>query len=324
MAFRLDPPQSMQSQIQRLAVDRIESALERLSKIDTSEPAGEIEAKSTSAAHVHAVRRRCKQVRALARLVRPALGDDFAPFNSAVRDAARALAPLRNAHVSEQLLQALDTAPTTEVDAHRLTDTANDLPAMVDTARQELRLARRLVENWQLPDGFAPLASGLERTYRRGQRGLATARLDPSDDNLHEWRKDVKDLWYQLRLIEPVAPSMIKPMIEQLDTLGEDLGHHHDISLLIDGLTQERHHVNEREPKHPGATPQAARALLDIQMAADRADDAQHQLGRAAGRIGATIYAESPSAFITRINAYWDITAHAGPEPDDPSTRRRL
>ncbi len=322
MAFRLDPPQSTQLQIQQLAVERIESALVHLSKIDTlvgveadgGASTSETEAKSRNASHVHAVRRRCKQVRALARLVRPSLGDDFAPFNTAVRDAARALAPLRNAHVSEQLREALDAATAAEGTLRASPAEAGDLTAAVDDARHHLRAARRLIECWELPDGFTPLASGLERTYRRGRRGLTTTRLDPSAEHLHEWRKDVKDLWYQLRLIERVAPSVLDPLIEQVGRLGEDLGHHHDITLLLDGLAEEHRFITKRERKKPGRVPDAAGALADIQRAADRADDAQHRLGLSAGRIGATVYAETPSAFIERITAYWDITADQGPE----------
>ncbi len=317
MAFRIDPPQSTQSQVQRLAADRIDNALEHLSKIGTADD-------SAAAAHVHAVRRRCKQVRALARLVHPALGDDFAPFNLAVRDAARALAPARNAHVSEQLLRALDTTERDDTASGKATpdDVRTDIGDAVDNARDLLRTAGRLAAAWELPDGFAAFAGGLERTYRRGRAGLDATRTDPTADHLHEWRKDVKDLWYQLRLLEPIAPSMLGPLIEQIDMLGEDLGHHHDITLLIEGLETERRHVKKRRRKHPDQVPDAARALADIDLATDRAEAALHHLGRSAIRTGATIYAERPAHFISRLGAYWDITADAGPEAS-AATRNR-
>ncbi|MEZ5376629.1 MAG: CHAD domain-containing protein [Acidimicrobiales bacterium] len=302
MAFRLDPPQSTCFQIQHLAVDRLENALEHLSKITADEPASAV-------THVHAVRRRCKQVRAVARLVRPALGKDFAPFNQTVRDAARALAPLRNAHVAEGLLRALD-APETTTDIPA--PSFDEVASAVDGARQHLRLARRLVEQWALPDGFGPLGSGLERTYRRGRRGWEVASGDPTTAHLHEWRKDVKDLWYQLRLLRAIAPSMLDPFIDQLDVVGEDLGHHHDITLLLDGLANERRHLEKRRKKDPDA--QVAAALADVELAADRADDARHQLGRSALRNGSTVFAEEPAPFVARIEAYWDITNRSGPE----------
>lgn len=307
MPFRLDPPRSTQYQVQHLAIDRLDSALEHLGSLRSGD--GDV------ASHVHAVRRRCKQVRALARLVRPALGDDFAPFNGAVRDAARALAPLRNAHVSEQLRQALDAETAGELRPPAGDDPDDDLAVATELARHQLRLARGFVEQWQLPDGFAPLASGLERTYRRGRRGLASAQTDPTSEAFHEWRKDVKDLWYQLRLIESIAPSMLDPFIDQLGELGEDLGHHHDITMLIDGLASEQRYIIERLEDRRQPSPDADRALADIELAADRAAESQHQLARSAARAGATLYAEAPTDFLTRIAAYWDITARFGPEP---------
>ena len=61
------------------------------------------------------------------------------------------------------------------------------------------------------------LAGGLEATYRRGQRGMRRARRDTDEARMHEWRKGVKYLWYQMRLLEPTAPSMLSPMVDRLD-----------------------------------------------------------------------------------------------------------
>ena len=48
---------------------------------------------------MHDVRKRCKEVRSVgARLVRSSIGDEYGKFNGRVRDAADALAPIRDAH----------------------------------------------------------------------------------------------------------------------------------------------------------------------------------------------------------------------------------
>lgn len=39
---------------------------------------------------------------------------------------------------------------------------------------------------------------------------MAQAQAKPSVENLHEWRKRVKDLWYQVRLLTPLWPGMLK------------------------------------------------------------------------------------------------------------------
>ncbi|RLE25761.1 MAG: hypothetical protein DRJ50_02285, partial [Actinobacteria bacterium] len=62
MTYVLTPAQSMQSDIRRVATERLDDAIELLSGLTTSTPA-EIEQ------GVHEVRKRCKEVRGLARLV---------------------------------------------------------------------------------------------------------------------------------------------------------------------------------------------------------------------------------------------------------------
>ncbi len=313
VAFRLVPPQSTDQQLRALAQGRIDSALDHLERFEDSH----------DDVHVHTVRRRCKQVRALARLIRPALGDDYAPFNSAIRDAARALAPLRNAQVSHELRQSFEptTTPTQAASAATTPEpAAKHEGAAIEITRRELRRARHLVEGWDLHDesdahGFGLMAPGIERTYRRGRHGVDQARRDPTDESLHEWRKDVKDLWYQLRLMQPIAPSVLDPMIAQVDQLGKLLGHHHDIDLLLVGLATERKYVKKRRREGASTKAETRSALDDIRQATDRATDTQDRLEAEALRRGATIYAERPTAFVARIAAYWDSTTRWGPEP---------
>ena len=45
-------------------------------------------------------------------------------------------------------------------------------------------------------------AEALTRTYVRGRDDFKTVLEDPTSENLHEWRKRVKDLWYQEQLLE--------------------------------------------------------------------------------------------------------------------------
>src|SRR5215475_2007881 len=49
---------------------------------------------------IHSIRKRCKKLRGLLRLVRPSLGDTYERENAYFRDVARALSPLRDVHVT--------------------------------------------------------------------------------------------------------------------------------------------------------------------------------------------------------------------------------
>ena len=90
MPFVLDPNRPVDIEIRRVTRERLSEAVQLLDGL-TDADALEIERA------VHDVRKRCKQVRAAARLVRSALGDDFEPFNAMVRLAADELAPIREA-----------------------------------------------------------------------------------------------------------------------------------------------------------------------------------------------------------------------------------
>ena len=91
MPFVLDPNRPVDVEIRRVTRERLNEAVRLLDSVHDAD-ALEIERV------VHDVRKRCKEVRATARLVRSALGDDFDRFNATVRSAAEELAPIRDAH----------------------------------------------------------------------------------------------------------------------------------------------------------------------------------------------------------------------------------
>ena len=70
--------------------------------------------------------------------------------------------------------------------------------------RQLERVEARL-SKWPL-DGITwkQICGAVEKIYKRGQRGLAKTIKKPVPENFHAWRKRVKDLWYQLRILQPL------------------------------------------------------------------------------------------------------------------------
>ena len=96
MAYRIEPSASTQDEVQRVAAERLGAAIVLLDGLRGSSPAQIEEA-------VHDVRKRCKETRGLARLVRPALGDDFRRLNHTVRDAANELSSMRDARAAVHL-----------------------------------------------------------------------------------------------------------------------------------------------------------------------------------------------------------------------------
>lgn len=64
MAYRIDPGADLQEELRAIARDQVEAALS-----DLSDPTDDV------VAAVHDCRKRCKKLRGLVRLVRPALGE---------------------------------------------------------------------------------------------------------------------------------------------------------------------------------------------------------------------------------------------------------
>ncbi len=94
---------------------------------------------------------------------------------------------------------------------------------------------RGRVLSWPLNgDGWDLIGPGLQRTYRRRRKRLRDVEGNATVTNLHEWRKRVKDLWYQLRLIRRAEPELFGHLVRDADDLADHLGVDHDLALLRD------------------------------------------------------------------------------------------
>lgn len=261
---------------------------------------------------VHEVRKRCKEVRALARLVREPIGSEYDRFNQLVRDAANELSPIRDAHAVLGALDDLraardcDRDPELEVVRWTQAEAAADATSHIRGGDPRIQLAhgllvkaRRRVSRWDIDEGAAWLRSGLTATYGRGRRGLRQAEKRDADERMHEWRKSVKTLWYQVRLVEAAAPSVLSPLIAHLDELADALGDDHDLSVLVERL--------EADPRRFGGKPA-------VKTAVSLARSEQAELRQRAFRLGASVYAEPTSAFVDRLESYWKTTLRRGPE----------
>ncbi|MFW2382608.1 MAG: CHAD domain-containing protein [Acidimicrobiales bacterium] len=305
MAYVLEPTEPVSREVRAVVSERLSEAISILSGLEGAEPE-EIERA------VHDVRKRCKEVRAAARLVRSSIGREFAPFNAIVKEAADTLGPIRDAHAVLSTFDDLRSAQNQDDDsdlaevrtgqadaAAEATRTVHGGDPRIKKAQTLLVSARKRVKRWKIGKGFAPLASGLERTYKQGRRDLRRARSKPTDHNLHEWRKSLKTLWYQTRLIERAAPSMMGSFVATLDDVAEALGDDHDLAVLVERLS---------------AKPERFGGKRNVKEAIRLARSQQKDLRRRAFRLGATVYAESPAAFTTRMGSYWNITRRNGPE----------
>ncbi len=233
--LRLDEP--LAAGLSRVACEQIDSVSSRLGDSAT-----------VGAADVHESRKSLKRLRALTRLLRPALGEEaYERENGDLRDAARHLAGARDAEVMVLTLDALlsQDAKGAGPDAYAALraylqaerkDAATHLLTDAGPARRaaaDLEPVRERASHWLSADAdFAAIEPGLRRIYREGRERGRVARHRDCPEQLHDWRKRVKDLRYCAELLAPIDPERLANVLAKTDRLGEMLGDEHDVSVI--------------------------------------------------------------------------------------------
>jgi len=109
----------------------------------------------------------------------------------------------------------------------------------------------------------------------------------------HEWRNDVKYFWYQIELLRKLWPGHLKDLAGEIKDLVDYLSDDHDLALLRKrALSEAKNEKNEKD----GHAYEALLALIDKRRA---------ELETQACFLGQRIYAETPSAFSSRVHEYW-------------------
>jgi CHAD domain-containing protein len=199
---------------------------------ELEELAAELRNPSDVDTEVHTTRKGIKRLRAFLRLARRPIGrNTYRTENAALRDAARLIAPARDALVLIETAAAVG-APHAVLEVlaagHQEAITELERGVRIDAADRLRSAALRWRHvAWDGPDA-ASVRVGLAETYRRGLADLASVQSDPTDTAFHGWRRRVKYIRYQLETIG-VAPGFTKPFT----LLGDDLGLEHDNTVLI-------------------------------------------------------------------------------------------
>ena len=284
-AYRLSEGEPLPEGIALVARGRIDHAsAELLGKTD-----------STAEEAVHEARKDLKKLRALLRLARGELGEDtFRRENTCFRDAGRELAGVRDDDVLLDTLNSLDLSAEMElelrkkIEAHRATGGEDGRATASGGVVVMLREARGRVEDWPLErDSFDALNQGLRRSYRRGRRDFRAARSDPTVEALHEWRKRVKDLWYHHALLRSLWPPVMQAFGNQAHELANQLGDDHDLAVLAEWVHE-----------HADSDPVFFEAV----------DARRAELQSRAMHLGERLYADKPSAYVSRLRRLWEAS----------------
>lgn len=251
---------------------------------------------------VHEFRKHLKKLRAALRLVADEVGQD--PHEQAdrcIRDIAKMVSGLRDAHVRWQtVVQLGENFPKRvfgkvfrRVEDLLSMELVSFTAAYADWKKQvvpKLSTVEEQIEGWRFKDlTWKRVCGAVAKTYRRGQKKLAKTLEDPDPERFHAWRKEVKDLLYQLRLLSPLNRVVLEEIVRDAKTLGELLGQQHDLVFLLSRLEMERKNESLREP----------RTRLD-ELIRKRIK----RLQRDATELGRCFYAEPAKAFAKRISIF--------------------
>lgn len=296
MGYKLKRKRTVQKSVRRIAREQIDKAI---AEID--------DPKLDRHVAVHQVRKRCKKLRALVRLVRPALGRTYKHENVRFRDLARSLAGMRDeqsiVEALEGLLKTLDETERKKYDGvlaelHARRDkvaasTDHDPDVLLADARRALEHAHHDVGDWQLDaKGFKAVRGGFAKTYKRGRKGAKQAFKSDDAGDFHEWRKRLKYHTNHLKLLRPLWPRVNEAWYYESKALSDILGDDHDLAML-DALL-------ESEGKNLTATRTRSGLRKIIRKE-------QQLLRKKAWQVGGRLYAEKPKALKRRWESYWPV-----------------
>jgi hypothetical protein len=296
MAREFDPSRRPDQEVRRTVRRLVRDAIALLqAAIDESAPTTADEPVDLTVA-VHIARRNCKEVRALIRLVTDVDHGPVGRLDRVARDAGRTLAPVRETHVAAAIAErtsgtnAGPGGPGTSPSSCQVPD---EHRVAVEAAIAQLERALELTAEIRIGAPADALYRGLRHTYGRSRRAFERARRRPTPRRLHRWRTWNKRLWYQVRFLAVTAPSVLAPLADVLDLVGEMLGDVHDLDVFLAG-------------DDASSLSEAQREMIERQRS---------ELGERAIRWGATIHAEAAPAFAERLVRLWRNAAEQGPEP---------
>lgn len=257
---------------------------------------------------IHDFRVAMKRWRAFLRLVEPFVGDEARALRHEAALLTRGLGASRDAQAAhDAFADIVKAAAKNGRPGNGLGDTARKAIAgklaslrgaaeerALDKAAQQrlteaIARAQAQTAQWPLETvAFADLAAGLSRSYRRARRRRPDDWTKASDEELHELRKAVVALRYQVEIVKPLWPKMWRTFAAELQRLRAQLGKANDLAVL-GGFIRARSPLSRWRKQIAG-------------HAAARRDRHTERAQRIAGRV----FSETPRAFRRRLLALWE------------------
>jgi len=204
---------------------------------------------------VHDVRTRLKRSRAALDLIGGPVGKKGGKTakrtDRRLRNRGRRLARPRDVVVQAHTFRILGTRLSRELPPgllERMRDVGEQMRNKLDETSVEkelrrtaksLRKLRRRLRKLPVKHGQRAIGNGITETYREARRALAVVHKAPTPERFHDWRKRVKLLSNELKIVGRAVPELATRYLEKVEKLGEILGQVHDLDCAA--ATAERH-----------------------------------------------------------------------------------
>ena len=285
MAFELDQRKHLEDELTKIVRRELRKTIDALASRQ----------KTAFDDVIHEARKSVKKVRAIIGLLEQAGAELPRKDHKQLKRAARALSRLRD---SRAIVDSLDgvrreyskqlPAQTYSMLRRALVGSRNRETArarhdgIVADAASRLTKARTSAKSWTSPSiDVASMVAIIAGSYRRSRKAMKRSRTTKQSATFHRWRKEVKTLWYQLRLAKPLMTGAAA-VIAKLKRLETELGEDHNLVVL-------------------GATLRGCRELrskrADTRQVERLATRMRQPLRRRAFKIGGRVFARKPRAF---------------------------
>jgi CHAD domain-containing protein len=250
---------------------------------------------------VHESRKTVKKVRAVAAFLTQAGAKLPRRDRERLKSAARALARIRDSAAIVDTFDRVRRRYPGQLPEHTYGIIRRSLVAVRDErearaqhdgavaeAAGHLEKARKSAKEWTAPSiDWSGMVAILAASYRQSRDAMQRARETGQSATLHRWRKEVKTLWYQLRLAGRLT-SGVAPLVAQLKRLETELGDDHNLVVLA-------------------ATLRGCRDLplmrAEMRQIGRLAARMRQPLGRRAFALGRRIHLRKPKAFARWLRA---------------------
>ncbi|HEX4566120.1 MAG TPA: CHAD domain-containing protein [Vicinamibacterales bacterium] len=292
MAFRLKVDEPVPRALRRLAAKQLKDARDRLRG-----------ASRASDEAIHEARKSLKKARAIVQVIDADAGRHLGGSRRALRAVNRTLSGLRDADAMLGIFERLRTRMPQLIGERTFARVRRRLAAGKRAAREkverrddwkhmdrQLRALRKSAGRWrQAHRGFGALERGMRDAHRRGRKALARARKRQRAEDFHEWRKAMKALWYQLRLLGGRSRRIGRDAaaLHRAEML---LGDEHNVVVLCGVLTGDRLVCRTAEDAHR------------VRLAGDRY---QCEMRTRALQAARSVYAPKSGAYVRLIEREW-------------------